>query len=405
MYLVYALILGRRLKEEADQERSPDRVLLCGPGKTTGGANRRALLEAGWTHIVPVEPIEAGHLDKSWTKHHALVFTKLRILELPYDRVLLLDLDLYPRNGIDMSKLLTVPAPAAKYYCAAYLGPEMQHGAPIPKELRDPAKYHWCPNAGVMRLDPYPALEARKHQIQMIRAEISQRSTPTYLPEQYYLAESMSGWNHICSEWNWEVGPEWEDPMHTHPAVEARLNAHRHGCWLLHHKDQHEKPGAKVWHFSGTGQTGPASFMHLPDAKETWLSAKELFKHRDTGGLVATALFEWRTALDRLLGGSDGNPSSRSTLGEVLKHAVRELSALSLEKLRWGWQCDGCHEVRLDVRKLHDVPFAGVYCSVKWKGLRWSCSDCIVERLKDGDPNEECRCSGRVPYVYVEWHG
>ena len=88
-----------------------------------------------------------------------------------------------------------------------------------------------------MRLDPYPALEARKRQIQMIRAEISQRSTPTYLPEQYYLSESMSGWNHICSEWSWEVGPEWEDPMHTHPAVEARLNAHRHGCWLLHDKD------------------------------------------------------------------------------------------------------------------------------------------------------------------------
>ena len=82
MFLAYAIILGSRLKEESDQGRAPDRILLCGPGRATAEANKRALLEAGWTHIIPVELIEAGHLDKSWSKRHAWVFTKLRVLEL-----------------------------------------------------------------------------------------------------------------------------------------------------------------------------------------------------------------------------------------------------------------------------------------------------------------------------------
>ena len=187
MFLVYAIILGRRLQEEADQERAPDRILLCGPGRTTTEANKRALSEAGWTHIIPVEPIEAGHLDKSWSKRHAWVFTKLRVLELPYDRVLLLDLDLYPRTGVDMAELLELPAPAAKYHCATYQGPEIQHGTPIPAALRDPAVHPWCPNAGVRRLDPHPEPDGRKLQIKKIMADISQRNTPTYLPDQYYL--------------------------------------------------------------------------------------------------------------------------------------------------------------------------------------------------------------------------
>ena len=75
-----------------------DRVLLCSPGRfTRDPAARRALRAAGWNRLLPVVPVHAVHLDRTRAKRHELVFTKLRVLELPYERVLLLDLDLLPR--------------------------------------------------------------------------------------------------------------------------------------------------------------------------------------------------------------------------------------------------------------------------------------------------------------------
>ena len=85
----------------------------------------------GWARLVPVEPIEAEHLDKSWTKRHGIVFTKLRVLQLPYRRVLLLDLDLLPRVGVDLTELFKVGAPAAKYHGPGFEGPWPLHGANV----------------------------------------------------------------------------------------------------------------------------------------------------------------------------------------------------------------------------------------------------------------------------------
>ena len=88
-YLAYALVLGRRLRQECP---GVDRVLLLGPGQWRSRAARAALAWAGWSYVWAVHPIRAGHLDKSG--RHGLVFTKLRALEVPYERIVLLDLDL-----------------------------------------------------------------------------------------------------------------------------------------------------------------------------------------------------------------------------------------------------------------------------------------------------------------------
>ena len=169
-YFAYACVLGRRLRDEAGSN-SPDRVLLCGPGACTSSASsRKALRQAGWTHLLAVEPMEAEHLDRTKTKRHALVFTKLRVLEVPYDRVLLLDLDLLPRAGVNMAELLKVKAPAGKYHCTAYQGPEPDHGCEIPESLR--TWHYWSPNAGVMRLDPLATLECRKKLVATMVQEV-----------------------------------------------------------------------------------------------------------------------------------------------------------------------------------------------------------------------------------------
>mmetsp|Transcript_38482 Transcript_38482/g.97645 ORF Transcript_38482/g.97645 Transcript_38482/m.97645 type:complete len:535 (-) Transcript_38482:109-1713(-) len=392
-YFAYACVLGRRLRDEAGSN-APDRVLLCGPGACTSSASsRKALRQAGWTHLLPVEPIEAEHLDKTKTKRHALVFTKLRVLEVPYERVLLLDLDLLPRAGVDMAELLKIIAPAGKYHCNAYQGPEPDHGCEIPERLRT-SMHCWSPNAGVMRFDPLATLECRKKLVATMVKEVSERSQATYLPEQYYLAEKVSGWRHISSEWNWEVWPEWEDPRKTHPAREARSEAKRQGSsWMYGRRSPHGSSSssyARVWHFSGTGETSPFYFMHLNlSADKVHEEAQRFFKHRDKSGMVAEALREWTDALSNLLRGAEA-----SDLRCTLQAAVELLSQRALQERARGWICDGCKELRLNVRHLPDVPYGGKYCSLGWSELNWACADCVVQRLRD--TRLECRCSRGV---------
>ena len=133
-YLAYALVLGRRLRQECP---GVDRVLLLGPGQWRSRAARAALAWAGWSYVWAVHPINAAHLDKSG--RHALVFTKLRALEVPYERIVFLDLDLLPRRNSDLAALFAVGAPAGKYF-GEYLG---LHGEVIAPEAREP---WWCPN-------------------------------------------------------------------------------------------------------------------------------------------------------------------------------------------------------------------------------------------------------------------
>jgi len=391
-YLAYACVLGRRLRTASP---GPDRVLLLGPGRCCSTAARQALRQAGWEHLLPVVPIAAAHLDKSQSKRHALVFTKLRVLELPYTQVLLLDLDLLPRLGVDLGELFDVPAPAAKYWCMEYQGPEPEHAKPVPLLLREGLR--WSPNAGVMRLDPYATLAARRAQVQSMAMEVLEREVATFLPEQYYLAERLVGWRHISKVWNWEVWPEWDDPQITHPLSEACRSARRFG-WAGYYlgdgpedlPSTDEVLGAvRVWHFSGVGDTGPWAFQDLVGASEVQRAAAELFRWRDPGGVVASALGEWQGALDELL--------AEAAPGSALREAHFRLAATATSARQAAWACDGCGATRAHVRMLWDLPWSGTYCSVKWDGMHWACGDCIVARLRAAD-FKKCACETE------EWH-
>ena len=342
-YFVYALVLGWRLAQSlasASADVATDCVLLCGPGRWTQDPDsRRALACTGWSRLVPVEPIEAEHLDKSWTKRHGIVFTKLRVLQLPYRRVLLLDLDLLPRVGVDLTELFKVGAPAAKYHGPGFEGPWPLHGAMLPSRLV--SDQVWCPNAGVMRLDPRPTSEARSAQLDDIIADVVKRRGESYLPEQYYLAEKLSHWRHISHFWNWEVCPEWDDPGILQPLEHACQEAKWNG-WAGMRQGKSAADildSVRVWHFSGNGDTVPWRFMHCGNAVETRDLASRLFASRDPGMVVTTALCEWRDALDKLL--LDHAPGQGILLAEV----VRQLACQSVHAMTaLGYWChDHCH--------------------------------------------------------------
>ena len=90
-----ALVLAGQLRQYS---ANADRVLLLGPGVFRDSlGSRKALSLAGWTHLLGVEAINTPHLDKTGSKRHRYVFTKLRALELPYEHIVLLDLDLLPK--------------------------------------------------------------------------------------------------------------------------------------------------------------------------------------------------------------------------------------------------------------------------------------------------------------------
>ena len=139
--------------------------------------------------MLPVTPITASHLDKTRAKRHAAVFTKLRVLELPYRRVLLLDVDLLPRHGTNLEELFEVIAPAGKYHCSRYEGDEPAHGELLPATFC--TQTSWSPNAGVMRLDPLPSKQKRLAQVAEMIDDVMLCEGESYLPEQYYLAEKL----------------------------------------------------------------------------------------------------------------------------------------------------------------------------------------------------------------------
>lgn len=386
-YFLYACVLGRRLR---DGSPGPDRVLLCGPGSCCNLKNRAALRDAGWSHVLPVEPIVALHLDQTYAKRHALVFTKLRVLELPYSKVLLLDVDLLPRADTDVSKLFDVPAPAGKFHCARYHGPEPEHGEMLPEDLQ---YLRWSPNAGVMRLDPEPDQARRHAQVEAMVSEVMWREGSSYLPEQYYLAERLNGWRHVSKVWNWEVWPEWDDPNITHPLPEACIAARQLG-WAGYYLGSrpHNLPDAsevleevRIWHFSGSWDTAPWMFQDFADPQEVREYARRLFRSRDPGGVVATALYEWRLALNELL-------MESNSAFEPLHSSAAALAKKAVEMRSRNWACERCGEPRRRVRLLADVPCAGAHCSVQWSGLRWACADCIVEQLRAGG-FKECKCA------------
>ena len=385
-YFAYACVLGRRLQKAAGMH-APDRVLMCAPGSVCDTRQkRRALQEAGWAHLMPVRPMSAEHLDKSRSKRHALVFTKLRGLELPYNRVLLLDLDLLPRDGVDMADLLEVQAPAAKYHCAAYRGPAPEHAQLIPPCMME--SYHWSPNAGVMRLDPLLDLNARIEQVKNMEADIARSWRQTYLPEQYFLVDRLSGWRHVSMPWNWEVCPQFDDPGITHPlwrAQEYSRQYHPNDAGL--HGDS-DHGFVKVWHYSGTRETAPWLWIgsSMDDMQQAVI---DCFRARDPRRLVVRALCEWRLAFDELLTERcKGSDFENNDLAPLLSEVKNAMTAKA--RHQWGsWWCDCCGNCQPTVQKITDVP---ADCEV-WRGVHWACADCIVAKVWAAN-RVHCVCVG-----------
>ena len=85
-FYLYALVLGHQL-----QLLDPHRkwMLMMGPLDNTF---YRKSLEMFWS-LTDIDLIDAEHVDKSGSKQHKQVFSKLRLFELPYRKIPFLDLD------------------------------------------------------------------------------------------------------------------------------------------------------------------------------------------------------------------------------------------------------------------------------------------------------------------------
>ena len=374
-YLAYASVLGHRLREFSP---GPDRVLLCGPGAICAqGASRASLRSAGWDYLLPVILISAPYLDKSNTKRHASVFTKLHAFCLPYEQVVLLDVDLLPRHGADLRKLFTVNAPGGKYHCPNYNGPQPKHKEVIPKKyMRRP----WCPNAGVLRLDPLGTPIERERQLLQMVEEMNDWGYPSYLPEQYFLAHFFPLWHHIGQNWNYEVWYEWDVPTKSTNLEDAVKESKQHG-WSLDTGSSGEqvRSEALVWHFSGMADTQPWIFLDLPSAEEVRkFASKVWFAARDPGGVLAAAVAEWRQALEELL-------SSKPTGVDLcaLREAVEILASQTAMRRRRRFEdspcwCNACGEERCNV----DLVCPDLSAALGEPLLVYACGECLVWRLR-----------------------
>jgi hypothetical protein len=378
-YLAYASVLGHRLREFSP---GPDRVLLCGPGAICADAATRASLRsAGWDYLLPVIMISAPYLDKSKTKRHAAVFTKFHAFCLPYERVLLLDVDLLPRRGTDLRELFAVAAPAGKYHCAIYAGPQPEHNKVIPKKLK--FRKRWCPNAGVLRLNPLPTLAGRVRQLVQMVQEMNDWDYPSFLPEQYFLAEFFHLWHHIGHNWNYEVWFQWDVPKASSDVKGAAKESKQHG-WSLHTFSEGDqvRREALVWHFSGMSDTQPWMFLDIPSAEEVRKFASEVwFAARDPSGVLAAAVAEWRQALDELL-------SSKPSGGELcaLREAVEILASQTAMRRQRRFKdspcwCDACGEERCNVEPVCPDLSAALGEPL----LVSACAECLVWRLRLAD--------------------
>ena len=213
MFFIYALHLGYQLMKTGsckpvEAESVPDRVLLLGPSSYEDEACEAALRSVGWTHIHRVNLI-SGH-QLSLAKRHVHVFTKLRVFDLPYRKIVFLDLDLHVQG--DLRGLFDLPGPAGKIHFRVDMETEIKHGQTVDHNGELPLEL-WCPNAGVMRIDPDADAGKRRTQIRIMEQEIlsfgRERQAgdlqATMLPEQDYLSKRIPGWRHIDRHFNLEI--------------------------------------------------------------------------------------------------------------------------------------------------------------------------------------------------------
>lgn len=152
-----------------------------------------------------------------------------------------------------------------------------------------------------MRLDPSLTSRARRKDVDEMVDEVKRISSQTMLPEQYFLVKRLGGWRHLEPSWNMEVGPQLDDPGFTWPRFAARKAA---ADQRSHQWSQQDVEQVRLFHFSGT-RFHPWWYADL-SPERTYAELTKHFAHRDPRRLVATAVYEWRVALDELLSESKG---------------------------------------------------------------------------------------------------
>lgn len=306
------------------------------------------------------------------------MFSKIQALRLPYRQLVFLDLDLVPRR--DLTPLFDVPAPAGMHHGDHRGGGRLEHGEVI--ETRTLGGRWWCINAGVMRLDPAPSARARRRGVRSMVSEVKQLRYKTALPEQYFLAGRLKGWRHLDSAWNMEVGPAYEDPGFTWPRELAQkaAEANRGRLWFQQAIDE-----VKVFHFSGTKMHPWLSMDQTP--QEAHQEALAEWRHRDPRQLVATAVLEWRTALEEVTKEvKDWKPLERhaaqAACGRLRRWAAWE-RASRREAVERTLQCRRCEGLYGDGQ--------GRWL-LGWEGW-WLCYDCIVGYIFSEEEPDALRCT------------
>jgi len=240
----------------------------------------------------------------------------------------------------------------------------------------------WCVNAGVMRLDPDATRNARKKNVAAMVREIRQIKCPTALPEQYYLAKRIGGWRHLDNIWNMEVGAQYEDPGYTWPREGARRDSSaklRGRLWMNQEASQ-----VHVFHFSGT-KLHPWWYCDL-SPEETYEEAAREWQHRDPRRLIATALCNWRQALEEVVHEVAKWPAYERDATHVV---VKRLRQRASDYRRWwlserakGIACKRCQQ---RVMKTEGRWLMG------WEGW-WLCHDCVVGYVMSDEEPEAPIC-------------
>ena len=269
-FFLYALHVAFQLRRLSCKEPT-DLVLLMGPSRFfEETCFRNALHAAGWTHLVRVDCIDGSHLSS--TRRHDQVFTKLCVFGLPYSKTILLDLDLHIRG--DVSCLFEVPAPAGK--CHDYTWKrEDKHGELLEGLLDD----WWCPNAGVLRLDPKPSLSERRLELAALVQGIGESdSLPSNLPEQKYLARKLEGWHQISEKFNLEVSEQMDEGAFA-GAVVFHFSGKSHGTQPIYFLNSSTTESVSSLREKAFGEWHAAWDALRADASAKWDSASQIALH------------------------------------------------------------------------------------------------------------------------------
>eukprot|EP00397_Hematodinium_sp_SG-2012_P038108 GEMP01041414.1.p1 GENE.GEMP01041414.1~~GEMP01041414.1.p1 ORF type:complete len:242 (+),score=42.28 GEMP01041414.1:233-958(+) len=169
-------------------------------------------------YLKGAEEVSSKLFHGVWRTRFRNVFTKIQVLELPYSKVVLLDLDILVRKPLTDLMALSWPAAHARGE------PALQHGEIVPyrrfwenyENRQFNGKVEELPNhqqssginAGVMVL-PGNRPDLLGHITRELSDWDHPEHYPTYMPEQEYLSRwfgTFEGpWRHVGCEYNYEV--------------------------------------------------------------------------------------------------------------------------------------------------------------------------------------------------------